>query len=139
MDILESPGFLINKLAHAMATELERQLRPYDVTTSQWTILALLWQREGLAQIEIQNALRLEGATVTGLLQRMTTLGLVQRRADPIDKRVQRVFLTERGRSLEAVLVPEAQKINDWALAGFSPDERAFFVRLLLRALHNVS
>ena len=137
MDIEESPGLLINKLAHAMALDMDRRLKSYDVTMSQWAMLKQLWQKEGRSQVELQELLGLDGATVTGLVQRMTLLGLIQRRPDPSDKRVQRVFLTERGRALEQTTVIFEEEVNAHTLKGFSADERAFFLRLLTRALHN--
>jgi DNA-binding MarR family transcriptional regulator len=137
VNLLESPGFVINKLAHAMGVELERQLKAYDVTPSQWSLLAVFWSREGVSQVELQEILRVEGATITGLIQRMMRQGLVRRQSDPTDKRVQRVYLTERGRALEKVLIPLAEEVNAQALSGFSPDEQAFFLRLLIRSLHN--
>lgn len=137
MDFAESPGLLINKLAHAMALGMDRRLKSYDVTMSQWAVLKQLWQQEGRSQVELQDLLGLDGATVTGLLQRMTHQGLIQRRSDAIDKRVQRVFLTERGRALEQTTAVFEEEVNAHALEGFSADERAFFIRLLTRALQN--
>ena len=64
-------------------------------------MLKQLWRQEGRSQVELQELLGLDAASVTGLVQRMTQLGLIQRRPDPSDKRVQRVFLIERGRALE--------------------------------------
>jgi MarR family transcriptional regulator, organic hydroperoxide resistance regulator len=66
----------------------------------------------------------------------MTNQGLVYRRSDPDDKRVQRVFLTERGRALQQVVAP-VEDVVEHALRGFTTDERDFFMRLLSRALHN--
>lgn len=137
MDLAESPGLLINKLAHAMALEMDRRLKDHDVTMSQWAVLKQLWRQEGRSQVELQELLGLDGATVTGLVQRMTHLGLIQRRPDPGDKRVQRVFLTERGRALEQITGIFEEEVNAHALEGFSVDERAFFIRLLTRALQN--
>lgn len=137
MDVSDSPGLLINKLAHAMALDMDRRLKSYDVTMSQWAMLKQLWRQEGRSQVELQELLGLDGATVTGLVQRMTQLGLVQRRPDPRDRRVQRVFLTERGRALEQMTVVLEREVNARALEGFTADERAFFIRLLTRALHN--
>lgn len=137
MDVSDSPGLLINKLAHAMALDMDRRLKSYDVTMSQWAMLKQLWRQEGRSQVELQELLGLDGATVTGLVQRMTQLGLVQRRPDPRDRRVQRVFLTERGRALEQMTMVLEREVNARALEGFTADERAFFIRLLTRALHN--
>ena len=137
VDFSESPGLLINRLAHAMALDMDRRLKVHDVTMSQWAMLKQLWRQEGRSQVELQELLGLDGATVTGLVQRMTNLGLVQRRCDPSDKRVQRVFLTERGRALEHSTASLEGEVNAHALEGFSSDERVFFIRLLTRALHN--
>lgn len=137
MNLQDSLGFLINKLAHKMATELDARLKQHGVTISQWTILAVLWKHEGIAQVEIQQHLAIEGSTVTGIIQRMIREGLIERRTDSQDRRVQRVFLTEKGRGLEEKLVPEANAVNQTALQGLSEDEQAFFLRLVKRSLVN--
>ena len=136
MDFANEPGALVARLAHTLAHELDKKLRVYGVTFSQWTLLKQVWQKEGRSQVEIQEILGLEAATVTGLLQRLTNLDLVCRQPDPTDKRVQRVYLTERGRALEYMTRPLGE-VRERMLKGFTPDERDFFVRLLSRALHN--
>ncbi len=138
MDLTEScPGLLINKLAHVMALDMDRKLKAHDLTMSQWVLLKQLWRQEGRSQVELQELLGLDGATVTGLVRRMTNLGLIQRQPDPDDKRVQRVFLTERGRALEQITRSLEGEVNNRALKDFSADERTFFARLLTRALQN--
>jgi len=135
---MENLGSAVKTLTHVMASEMDRRLRVHNVTISQWAILRQLWEREGRSQVELQERLSLEGATVTGLLQRMERANLVQRKTDLADKRVQRVFLTEHGRDLEPVARHIAAEINEQALKGFTEDEQAFLMRLLARALHNV-
>src|SRR5215510_9405136 len=120
-----------------MALDMDRRLKSYDVTMSQWALLKQLWRHEGRSQVDLQDLLGLDGATVTGLVQRMTHLGLIHRRADPSDKRVQRVFLTPRGRVLEQMTAVFEEEVNTHAFHGFSADERAFFIRFLTRALQN--
>ena len=137
MDFCESAGLLVNKLAHLMAQGMQRRLKACDVTMSQWVVLKFLWEQEGRSQVELQEVLGLDGATITGLLQRMSSQDLVHRHADPMDKRVQRVFLTERGRALEQITARFEAEVNACALCDFSEDERAFFLRLVQRALRN--
>lgn len=139
MEPLESPGMLINRLAHAMSLDMERRLRAYDVTLSQWFVLKQLWKQEGKSQVDLQDLLDLERATVNGLVQRMIRAGLVQSKPDPIDKRVQRIFLTERGRALQKITPALEEEVNARFLEGFSDDERIFFIRLLARALRNAT
>lgn len=137
MDILNTPGFLVNRLAHEMTVALERRLKKYDVTVSQWKVLLAIQQGEGRSQVELQEMLGLEGATMTGLLQRMERGGLVRRKPDQVDKRVLHVYLTERGRLLEASIPPLLEEVNEVACRGFSSDEQTFFLRLLKRSLQN--
>jgi DNA-binding MarR family transcriptional regulator len=139
MDSLESPGMLINKLAHAMALDMDRRLRASGVTLSQWSVLKQLWRQEGKSQVELQELLNLERATVNGLIQRMVRSGLIHCQPDPSDRRVQRIFLTERGRALQQITLSLEEEVNARALAGFSDDERTFFISLLTRAFHNAT
>lgn len=128
---------LIRKLTRTMAGAFDRQLHAYHLTLSQWAILRQLWEQEGRSQVELQQRLSLEGATVTGLLQRMARAGLIQRQPDQFDKRVQRVFLTDHGRALQPIVAQLGETLNAQAFDGFTADEKAFLMRLLLRALHN--
>lgn len=139
MEALDSPGMLINRLAHAMALDMDRRLRAYEVTLSQWFVLKQLWRQAGRSQVELQDLLDLERATVNGLVQRMTRAGLIQSKPDPDDRRVQRIFLTERGRALQKITPALEEEVNTRVLEGFSDDERTFFIRLLARALHNAT
>jgi len=129
---------LINQVAHLLANQFERQLRRHRVTVSQWAVLAVLWTHDGIAQVELQQLLHLDGASVTGLLKRMMRWGVVRRERDPTDKRIQRVYLTEQGRRLESILVPEAENTNAHALQGFSEQEVALLIDLLSRAFANL-
>lgn len=52
MDVSESPGLVIQRLAPAMAVEMDRRLRAYDVTMAQWAVLKQLWRQEGCSQAE---------------------------------------------------------------------------------------
>lgn len=138
MDLRHSPGFLVNKLAHIMQVKLEHRLNEFGVTTSQWAILALLWRKEGLSQIEIQQSLRLEKATVTGLIQRMIRSDLVYKEADSLDRRIHRIFLTSKGRSLENLLIPHAKAVNEQMLMGFSDEQKEEFIQFIQSALRNM-
>ena len=138
MDGTENPSALIKKLTQIMGVEFDRRLKVYHISLAQWAVLRHLWEQEGRSQVELQERLGLEAASVTGLLQRMIRAGLVERKPDPADKRVQRVFLTEHGRALEPVVKQLAAEVNAHALAGFTADEQVFLMRLLTRMLQNL-
>jgi len=137
LDIFSTPGFLVNRLAHEMTVALDRKLKQYNVTLSQWKVLLVLWESEGRSQVELQELLGVEGASMTGLLQRMEHCGLVQRKPDQVDKRMLRVYSSEQGRALKSVIAPLIDEVSEQAYQGFSDDECVFLTRLLQRSLQN--
>ena len=73
----------------------------WDLSPSQFNVLNLLHgQPTGLSQVELSRSLIMHRSNVTGLVDRLETRGLVQRREDPVDRRVYRVVLTSAGTEL---------------------------------------
>jgi DNA-binding MarR family transcriptional regulator len=68
---------------------------------------------------------------LTGLVDRAERDGVVERRADPRDRRVSRVFLTSRGRELITSLLPQHGEHVGELLAPLDPAERRELRRLL--------
>lgn len=86
-------------------------------------VLKQLWRQKGFLPVELQELLR--------LVQRMARGGLVRLMADPGDRRVQHIFLTERGWALCQETVAYEEELTTRMFKGFSSDERTFFMRLL--------
>ena len=68
----------------------------------------------------------------------MEAAGLLERRDDPTDGRLVRVWLTNRGRELAQTVPQVESKVIDDALSGFSEEERRQLIRLLGRVLENL-
>ena len=75
-------------------------LAPLGVTYPQYLVLLVLWQDDRLSVGEIGARLFLDSGTLTPLLKRLESQGLVARRRDPKDERAVRVSLTPAGRRL---------------------------------------
>ena len=114
MDRLEDClSFLIGKAQQAVARAARAALAPHGVTPVQFAILKVLWQRDGLSGAELGARLVLDSATVTGLVERMVTAGLLERRPDPGgDRRMSRIHLTDRGAALQAPLDAAMDAVN---------------------------
>lgn len=129
----ESLGYLVNRLARDMAAALARRIRPAGVAIGQWAVLLHLWARDGATQAELARSAAIEPPTVVRTIDRMVRDGLVTRRTDPRDARLSRIHLTERGRALRDVLVPEAIATNREFLARLTSEEGDELRRLLRR------
>ncbi|HYP46968.1 MAG TPA: MarR family transcriptional regulator [Propionibacteriaceae bacterium] len=85
-------------------------LEPLGLTHPQYLVMVALWQSESLSVSEISQLLQLEPPSVSPVLKRLQSAGLIERQRDTADERTVRLTLTEQGRTLreQAVSVPLA-------------------------------
>ena len=70
-----------------------------DLSVPQCDVLTTLTEREGISQQELAQRLYVTKGNISGLLDRLERLGLVERRATPGDRRQYAIALTEAGRA----------------------------------------
>jgi MarR family transcriptional regulator for hemolysin len=91
-------GFLLNDVARMLRTFADQEARRYGMTRAQWAVLSRLEQNQGLKQAELAEMLDLQPITLTRLVDRLCDNGLIERRADPNDRRAKRLFLTPQAK-----------------------------------------
>lgn len=131
----ESLGWLIAVLAEQMMTGLDTRLKTHGLNIGFWPTLFALWEEEGLTQAELSKQCMTANYTTTRVLDRMTDLGLLERRTDPESRRSFRIYLTDKGRSLEATLTGEARSLNQSILSKLSDAEAAQLISLLQKVI----
>ena len=82
-------------------------LTPLGLTYPQYLVMLVLWEKECVSVGDLGQILHLDSGTLTPLLKRMETSGLINRSRDPTDERRVLISLTDKGRDLSA----EAEKI----------------------------
>jgi len=122
-DIEHSVGFLLAKAYQRLFASFREQLAPFGITPPQFALLAFLWQQDGLSQTKLSSKTEVDRATLSGLIDRLERLGLVERSPHPQDRRSYRICLTPDGRALEQVLPPLALKVRKRLTATLSADE----------------
>jgi MarR family transcriptional regulator for hemolysin len=113
-------AFIINDVARMLRTYADYKGAQFGVTRAQWAVLARLDRFEGLKQSELAEMLDLQPITLTRLLDRLCGNGLIERRADPNDRRAKRLFLTPAARPMLEQLGALAEETLGTALAGVS-------------------
>ncbi|MFC4172577.1 MarR family winged helix-turn-helix transcriptional regulator [Microvirga sp. GCM10011540] len=88
--------------AHAFNRFYKPLLDPFGLTYPQYLVMLVLWERENVTVKDIGQRLHLDSGTLTPLLKRLETAGLVRRTRDTHDERQVRIDLTQRGRDLKA-------------------------------------
>jgi DNA-binding MarR family transcriptional regulator len=133
--IEESLGYVVNRTARHFAHLLADRLRPHEIGIGQWAVLMFLWARDDMSQAELSRLVAIEPPTMVRTVDRMVRDGLVTRAPDPHDGRASRIHLTDRGRSLRDLLVPEAVAVNRSAAELLTASEAKTLRRLLLKLL----
>ena len=111
-------AFTINDVARMLRTYADYKAGQFGVTRAQWAVLARLDRFEGLKQSELAEMLDLQPITLTRLLDRLCDHGLIERRADPNDRRAKRLFLTDAARPVLEQLGVLGEEVMTAALAG---------------------
>jgi DNA-binding MarR family transcriptional regulator len=102
-----------------------------EVTPSQAGLLFILGRQDGILMGEAGGALDLGPAGISGLVDRMAAARLVERRADPEDRRAFRVSLTPKGRSELTRAKAAAAEVNAALTEGFTSAEIDIVARWL--------
>jgi MarR family transcriptional regulator for hemolysin len=138
-DVDRNFGVLVHDVARLMRTAFDRRGRELGLTRSQWWLLTSLYVNEGCTQSELADFMEIEKATVGRLLDRLEEKDWVERRPDEVDRRVKRVFLTERVQGLMRQLRRIAADLRRDALAGVDEVERDRLVDTLIRIKGNIA
>lgn len=133
MDARESVAFLLHDLARQFRYRFDAQARAIGVTRPQWRALLYLARREGITQTELAEALEVERITLCRMVDRLAEARLVERRADPQDRRVWRLHLLPRANEIVGKLTAIGAEIEESALSALAPVERTMLRETLIR------
>lgn len=130
---------LILKAFNAQKNKVRPYMASLKLTTGQPKILSFLTLHDGCMQRELAAYCDIEPATVSRLLNYMEQSGLIERHVDEKNRRVVRIFLTEKGRKTYRQMEFYFQKVNQRSLMGFSEEEKEQFMDYLLRMHQNLA
>lgn len=120
----DSLGILLADVSRLIRRSFDQRARSIGVTRPQWRVLTLLVRHEGMNQGAIADLLEVEPITLCRMVDRLADAGLVERRADPSDRRAWRLHLTDKARPLLADLRILADDLFAEAVIGISLPEQ---------------
>ncbi len=123
--------FLLAKAYQKAHAAFKQKLAPYGVTPVQHLILAVLAEKDSLPPAEISARILMDGATLSGVLDRMTEAGLIRKEENPQDRRSLKVSLTPKARKMYAHIAVQRRAINEELTAKLSLEEKVLLKRLL--------
>ena len=123
--------FLLAKAYQKAHGEFKKRLHSYGLTPIQHLVLEALWDEDGLSVGDIGKRLVFDGATLSGVLDRLSAGGWILKQSDMEDKRMLRISLTQKSKDLKPKLSAVRNETNKDLLARFSLEEKVLLKRLL--------
>ena len=134
----KSLGFQMVVAARSMKRALDIKLNENGITSSQYTVLEILWKHNGLSLTDLGKLLYFDNPTITGIINRMARAKLVRRMRDRNDRRVIKVHLTPKGLELQTILPKLARAVNKKAVENFEESEKKAIMDLTKRLHTNL-
>ena len=131
-------GYVLTHVCKAHHRRARAMLDEMGLYRGQQFVLCALWDEEGLTHSELADRLHVHPTTVTNALKRMERTGFLERRSDPADHRVSRVYLTEAGREIRGEVEHMWAELERETFRGFSEEERQRLARFLERVRENL-
>jgi MarR family transcriptional regulator for hemolysin len=116
-------AFTIMDVARLLKTYADQRARQFGISRAQWAVLIRIERTEGLKQSELAEMLDLQPISLTRLLDRLADNGLIERRADPNDRRANRLYLKPAAKPALEQLAALGTSLMETVLQGL--DERA--------------
>lgn len=138
-DTREKLGYLVADLGRLFRRVFDRRVAHLGLTRAQWRALRYLQRAEGLSQVELAEQLDMEPIAVGRVIDRLQKSGFVERRADPSDRRVWRLYLLPQSAQVMGPVETVAHALRKDAMAGISAEELANTLSVLDRVRDNLT
>ena len=124
IDFEHSVGFLVSDIARLMREQFNEEAQSLGLTLAQSRALIHLARNEGINQKSLAAMLEIQPITLLRQLDRLEENGLVERRPDPADRRMQRLFLTPAASPLLDQLTQLGRAMTERAFEGVAEADR---------------
>lgn len=118
---------------------IKHQLEPYEVGSGQHFYLFLLDRTPGITQNEVSRGTGIDKATAAKGLAKLEQQGYIQRVPDKADRRVRRLYLTEKGKDIIPKVKESLARVTEVCSAELTQEELEQLFSLLDKVEHSLS
>ncbi|MFF3102057.1 MarR family winged helix-turn-helix transcriptional regulator [Viridibacillus arvi] len=131
IDKEESIGRWVSMLHRYGNIYMNSKLKEYNLGAGQYQFLAALYQQEGLSQDEIAHLLKMDKGTAARAIAKLEQEGYVERKVFNVDKRIKKLYLTEKAHALEPTLISILSGWKNVITEGLSEEDQQATLKLL--------
>lgn len=101
-------------------------------------IMATLRHHDGITQQALVGSTNMKAPTISVALRNLEEEGMVRREPDPDDMRSVRVYLTDKGRTVDEAFRERLREMDAILMQGISEQEEELLIRLLMTVRENI-
>lgn len=120
---VDVPAALISYLYRSLQKAFAQELADYHIGWGNFAILAAVYEKEGRSQDSLALSRGFDKTMITKSVVRLEEEGLIYRQVDPKDRRVKRLYLTQKGQDLRNEILQVGHRLNDLLFTGLGPGE----------------
>jgi DNA-binding MarR family transcriptional regulator len=128
-------SYLVKRVQHAIKVELEKHLRPFDLTAAQYAVFSIVGHRDGMTSAELARRFAVTPQTMIKLIASLEGRNLIRRKIDAENRRALKVAVTAAGQRLLQACEAEIDRMESKLFAVYAAGELRQFRELLTRLL----
>ena len=128
----------IGMIARALDSISNIEFTEYDLTRGQYLYLVRICENPGIIQEKVAELIKVDRTTASRAIKKLENNGFVAKKDDVENKKIKKLFPTEKGRQVYPFIKRENDYSNSVALDGFSESEAETMFHLLERVRKNV-
>ncbi|OAZ46811.1 MarR family winged helix-turn-helix transcriptional regulator [Paenibacillus polymyxa] len=129
----------IGMIARALDSISNIEFKEYDLTKGQYLYLVRICENPGIIQEKLAEMIKVDRTTASRAIQKLVMNGFIEKKEDQHNKKINKLFPTEKGNSVYPFIKREHDYSDQVALAGFSESEVNTIFTLLQRVRKNIS
>lgn len=137
MKLHDCVNFQLSQAQNAVFSYYKCRLAQYDVTPSQYAVLSCLWENDCQSPTQLAQILGLDTSSITGLLTRTESKGLIQRQFSIEDRRAVIIHITDRGMALKEAITQTIDDSNQVMMEGITKEESEVLRKCLAQLMQN--
>lgn len=123
----------IGMIARALDSISNIEFKEYDLTKGQYLYLVRICENPGIIQEKLAEMIKVDRTTASRAIQKLVINGFIEKKEDQHNKKINKLFPTEKGNSVYPFIKREHDYSDQVALAGFSESEVNTIFTLLQR------
>lgn len=137
-ELNDSLSFLLSKCNQKAFALSQERLSEFNLTPEQAVALTYLFKKDGINQLQLGEMIQKDRTTISGILNKLETLGYVRKGTNQSDKRSSLIYVTEKALAIKDAMLDQAVEVNKFLSKDLTDQEREFLIATLKKLRNNM-